>query len=70
MSINVPTRRTRTRRPRPPKSAQTRPLLTEIDHIAIAVPDLGEAIDDDRERSAPSSTTARSWRATGRRRPC
>jgi methylmalonyl-CoA/ethylmalonyl-CoA epimerase len=26
-------------------AAATRPLLTEIDHIAIAVPDLGEAID-------------------------
>jgi methylmalonyl-CoA epimerase len=31
------------------ESAQTRPLLTEIDHIAIAVPDLGEAIDYYRE---------------------
>jgi methylmalonyl-CoA epimerase len=31
------------------QSAQTRPLLTEIDHIAIAVPDLGEAIDYYRE---------------------
>ncbi len=31
------------------QAAQTRPLLTEIDHIAIAVPDLGEAIDYYRE---------------------
>ena len=31
------------------QSAQTTPLLTEIDHIAIAVPDLGEAIDYYRE---------------------
>jgi methylmalonyl-CoA epimerase len=31
------------------ESAQTTPLLTEIDHIAIAVPDLGEAIDYYRE---------------------
>jgi methylmalonyl-CoA/ethylmalonyl-CoA epimerase len=31
------------------ESAQVRPLLTEIDHIAIAVPDLGEAIDYYRE---------------------
>ena len=33
------------------QSAQTTPLLTEIDHIAIAVPDLGEAIDYYRETS-------------------
>jgi methylmalonyl-CoA/ethylmalonyl-CoA epimerase len=31
------------------ESAQVRPLLTEIDHIAIAVPDLGDAIDYYRE---------------------
>src|SRR5215203_6458558 len=31
------------------QAAQTTPLLTEIDHIAIAVPDLGEAIDYYRE---------------------
>jgi methylmalonyl-CoA epimerase len=31
------------------ESAAVRPLLTEIDHIAIAVPDLGEAIDYYRE---------------------
>lgn len=31
------------------ESAATQPLLTEIDHIAIAVPDLGEAIDYYRE---------------------
>ena len=31
------------------ESAQTKPLLTEIDHIAIAVPDLGDAIDYYRE---------------------
>ena len=30
-------------------SAQVKPLLTEIDHIAIAVPDLGDAIDYYRE---------------------
>ena len=31
------------------ESGQVKPLLTEIDHIAIAVPDLGEAIDYYRE---------------------
>ena len=31
------------------QSAQTTPLLTEIDHVAIAVNDLGEAIDYYRE---------------------
>jgi len=31
------------------QSGDTRPLLTEIDHIAIAVPDLGEGIDYYRE---------------------
>jgi methylmalonyl-CoA/ethylmalonyl-CoA epimerase len=31
------------------QSGQVKPLLTEIDHIAIAVPDLGEAIDYYRE---------------------
>ena len=31
------------------ESAQVRPLLTEIDHIAIAVPDLDAAIDYYRE---------------------
>jgi methylmalonyl-CoA/ethylmalonyl-CoA epimerase len=31
------------------ESAQTKPLLTEIDHIAIAVPDLGDATDYYRE---------------------
>ena len=45
MSINVRRPGEDDQQTQTTESAQTRPLLTEIDHIAIAVPDLGEAID-------------------------
>ena len=47
------------------RSAQVDPLLTEIDHIAIAVHDLGAAIDYYRGPSARWSTTARSSSSDG-----
>ena len=41
------------------------PLLTEIDHVAIAVHDLDAAIDYYRDCSAPTSITARSCTSDG-----
>ena len=61
------------RRPATPRAGarhRRRMLLTEIDHVAIAVSDLDAAIDYYRGRSARSSTTARSSRATASRRRC
>ncbi|MCU0309892.1 MAG: methylmalonyl-CoA epimerase [Acidimicrobiales bacterium] len=49
MSINVRRPGEDDQQTQTTQSGQTRPLLTEIDHIAIAVPDLGEAIDYYRE---------------------
>ena len=45
-------------------------LLTEIDHVAIAVRDLEAAIDYYHGRSAPPSTIARSSSATASRKRC
>ena len=46
------------------------PLLTEIDHVAIAVHDLDAAIDYYRETFGAPSTTARWSSATASRRRC
>ena len=40
-------------------------LLTQIDHVAIAVHDLEAAIAYYRAASVPRSTTAKWWNATG-----
>ena len=44
-------------------------LLTEIDHVAIAVQDLDAAIDYYQRAFGATSPTARSSRATASRRP-